>query len=117
MRKLTTKQEAFAVASARGASYAQAYRASYDASKMRPANIQKEANKLERNPLVAGRIAELSAPAIEKAQDMVEVDLPTPRPIDVRPSRESHYHRADNQPSRVNLHVRFTIGRADPVRC
>lgn len=75
-RKLTAKQEAFAAAVAQGKSYAEAYRTSFDASRMKATAIQKESNKLKNNPLVAGRIAELSAPAVEKVKEVVEVDLP-----------------------------------------
>lgn len=70
--KLTQKQEAFAVAVAKGANASDAYRASYAAGKMGLASINVAASQLLNDPKVAIRVAELRAPALEAAQ--VDVD-------------------------------------------
>jgi hypothetical protein len=53
---LTVKQEAFAQALASGASNSDAYRQSYDVSKMKDASIHTEASKLACNPAIASRV-------------------------------------------------------------
>ncbi len=69
---LTAKQEAFAVAVAKGMSASDAYRSAYDASKTKPDVIHVKASQLMANGKLAVRIAELRAPALEAAQ--VDVD-------------------------------------------
>lgn len=72
MSGLTSKQEAFAVAVAKGSSASDAYRAAYDAGKMSPETLHKRASELQNHGGVAGRIAALRAPALEASSASVE---------------------------------------------
>jgi phage terminase small subunit len=72
---LTPKREKFAQAIASGMSQAAAYREAFSASKMSPAAIYIEAGRLVDDPRVSLRIAELRAPAAEKAQITLESHL------------------------------------------
>lgn len=64
---LTPKQEKFARCIADGMTQADAYRAAYDASKMKPDTIHKRASELMLDGVVKGRIQELRAKLEEKA--------------------------------------------------
>jgi hypothetical protein len=57
---LTDKQESFCVLVASGKNQSEAYRLAYDAEKMLPASIWREASVLLSNPKVAGRLAALN---------------------------------------------------------
>lgn len=72
---LTPKQEAFAMAVASGKSQADAYRAAYNADKMKPPTVQKRASELMADGEVAGRVAELRKPVADKAQITLESHL------------------------------------------
>lgn len=64
---LTAKQEAFAQGIANGLGQADAYRAAYNASKMKDNSIYPETTKLMDNPKISQRIAELQQ-AVQKKQ-------------------------------------------------
>lgn len=66
--KLTAKQEAFCQAIVSGMSQADAYRAAYDAGKMKPPTVQKRASELMANGVVAGRVDSIRAPVVAKLQ-------------------------------------------------
>ena len=72
---LTAKQEAFAVAVAKGSKASDAYRAVYSAVRMTPKSINEEASHLLANPKVASRVTELRAPAIKVACLEIEETL------------------------------------------
>jgi uncharacterized membrane protein YkoI len=67
-KKLTIKQENFCLAYLDEDDASDAYRKSYDTSKMNEASINREAKRLMDNPKIATRLAELRKPAIEAAQ-------------------------------------------------
>lgn len=56
---LTAKQEAFAQNVASGMTQADAYRAAYNAAKMKPSTVQVKASELIADGKVAGRVKEL----------------------------------------------------------
>lgn len=64
---LTPKQDKFARCIADGMTQADAYRAAYDAEKMKPDTIHKRASELMLDGAVKGRIQELRAKLEEKA--------------------------------------------------
>lgn len=66
MNKLTAKQEAFAQAIANGMGQADAYRAAYDADKMKDVTLYPLASKVMSNDKVATRVAELKGQVAEK---------------------------------------------------
>lgn len=72
MSKLTTKQEAFAVAYVESGSASDAYRQCYDVRKMTPASIHREAHAVSENPKVSSRITELRATLAEKSMLTLE---------------------------------------------
>ena len=63
MERLTSKQSAFCRHVSSGRSLAEAYRKSYDATKMKPSTIRREAHSLMRNPNVATTVARLEREA------------------------------------------------------
>lgn len=75
MKKLTSKQQAFAQAVASGMTHADAYRAAYDASKMKAAAIQSKAYELMQDGEITARVTELRQPVIEKAQITLQSHL------------------------------------------
>lgn len=66
MSKLTEKQEAFCRAYIECGNASEAYRTAYDAEKMNVASVNKAAQKLLENPLIAPRLEQLRAPIIQK---------------------------------------------------
>jgi hypothetical protein len=64
---MTPKQEKFAQCVADGMSQADAYRAAFDAGKMKPETIHKRASELMGNGAVTGRVAELREALAAKA--------------------------------------------------
>jgi Terminase small subunit len=64
---LSAKQEAFALAYLETGNASEAYRRAYNASKMQPGTVNREATRLLANPLITTRIAELQATAASKA--------------------------------------------------
>ena len=71
-RKLTSKQEKFCVGVASGLNQSDAYRKSYDHEGMSDVSIYQESCKLNKNPKITLRVAELRAPVIKKAQVTLE---------------------------------------------
>jgi phage terminase small subunit len=65
--RITSKQEAFALAYCRLMNASDAYREAYHAGNMAPKTINEAASRLLKNSKVAARIAELKAPAIAAA--------------------------------------------------
>jgi hypothetical protein len=63
---LTAKQEAFAQAIVSGLSQADAYRAAYNASAMKPATVQNKAHILMKNGEVRARVVALRAPVMDR---------------------------------------------------
>ena len=61
--KLTSKQSAFCRHVTSGSSLSEAYRKSYNASKMKPATVRREAHRLMRNPNVATTVERLESEA------------------------------------------------------
>ena len=61
--KLTSKQSAFCRHVTSGNSLSEAYRKSYNASKMKPATVRREAHRLMRNPNVATTVERLESEA------------------------------------------------------
>ena len=59
--RLTHKQEAFAQRVAEGATKAQAYRSTYNASGMAPTTVWPHASRLACHPMIAARVNELQA--------------------------------------------------------
>jgi phage terminase small subunit len=72
---LTAKQEAFAMAVAKGSKASDAYRAVYSAQRMTPKSINEEASRLMANPKVASRVTNLRVPALEVARLEIEETL------------------------------------------
>ena len=63
---LTQKQESFCLAYIDLGSASEAYKRSYNASKMKPRTVEKRASELLRNGGITGRIAELRGKVVEK---------------------------------------------------
>lgn len=72
---LTAKQEAFCLAVLSAPNTSDAYRSVYDVSKTTAESVNRLAKALMDNVKIASRIAELRAPAIEKAQITLELHL------------------------------------------
>jgi phage terminase small subunit len=72
---LTAKQEAFCHGIAAGLSQADAYRAAYDAENMKPETVQKRACELMKRGDIAGRVADIRRPVVEKVQVDLEAHL------------------------------------------
>lgn len=66
--RLTAKQEAFAVAVAKGMNASDAYRNAFDTKGMKPASVNREAKRLIDNPKIATRLDRLRAPGLKAAQ-------------------------------------------------
>jgi phage terminase small subunit len=72
---LTAKQEAFAVACAKGETASDAYRGAYDASNMSATAVHVAACRLLKNPKVTLRVEELRAPAVKATRLEIEETL------------------------------------------
>jgi len=68
MAKLTLKQESFCLAFLETGNATAAYRNSYNAARMKETTVNKRASELLARGEIAGRLAELRQPAIEKAE-------------------------------------------------
>jgi len=64
--KLTIKQEAFCLAYVESGSASAAYRVAYNASKMKPATVNRTAKELLDTPKITARIKELQYNALER---------------------------------------------------
>lgn len=72
MIRLTPKQEKFCLVYLETGNASEAYRQAYDAKDMKPLTVARSAHELMGNPKIEGRLAELRAPIIAKAQLTVE---------------------------------------------
>jgi phage terminase small subunit len=72
---LTPKQEAFCIAYIECGNASEAYRRSYDAGSMTATSVNRKAKELLDNGKIAARLAELRAPAVERAQVTLESHL------------------------------------------
>lgn len=72
MTKLTPKQERFCQEIVKGKSQSDAYRAAFNAKKMKDETIHKRASELMAGREVKGRIADIQAPVIAKVRVMRE---------------------------------------------
>lgn len=72
---MTPKQEAFCLAYLETGNASEAYRRSYDASRMNDASINRKAKELLDNVKITARVAELRAPVVKKAQLTLENHL------------------------------------------
>jgi len=68
VRALTGKQEKFAQLVASGSSLSDAYRGSFNVSKMKPATVNREAHALMDNHKITTRVNELRAPVVAEAR-------------------------------------------------
>ena len=75
--QLTAKQEKFSLAYIETGNASAAYRKSYNADKMRPETINRNAKALLDNNKITTRLEELRGPAIEAAQITLEGHLKT----------------------------------------
>ena len=69
---LTDKQEAFAVAVAKGQRFSEAYRSIYGAKNMSPKTINEAASRLVANSKVAARLTQLQGKVLAKHEASVE---------------------------------------------
>lgn len=69
---LTQKQEAFCLAYIETGNASEAYRRAYDTARMKPESVNRLAKALMDNVKIRSRLAELHAPALEKAGATVE---------------------------------------------
>lgn len=65
---LTPKQEAFCLAYIETGNASEAYRVAYDASKMKPSTINRNAKALLDDSKIAARVQEIRQPVVEAAQ-------------------------------------------------
>ena len=72
---LTPKQEKFAQEVASGKNNSDAYRAAYDARRMKDSSVNCNASKIAGDAKVTQRVKELRAPVAEKAQITLESHL------------------------------------------
>lgn len=73
--ELTPKQENFCIAYIETGNASEAYRRSYACKKMKPETIAKRACELLDNGNIAGRVREIRAPAVKKAEITLEQHL------------------------------------------
>lgn len=71
---LTPKQEAFAQAITSGKTQADAYRSSYNASRMQESTVYEKASRLMKTGNISARVAELRALVIERLTEKTSVD-------------------------------------------
>ena len=67
--KLTPKQESFCLAYLETGNASEAYRTSYDASKMKPDTVHRSSKELLDNPKITARLQELRAPIVKKSSN------------------------------------------------
>jgi hypothetical protein len=80
--KLTAKQDKFAVGIAAGLSQANAYRAAYNAVRMKADQVHVEASKLRNNPKIAIRIDELLK--VARTEDVTNLGREIRRTMDLQ---------------------------------
>lgn len=91
---LTPKQEAFAQGVATGKTQADAYRAAFNASKMKPETIQSKASILMAEGKVRARVAELRKPVVEAVQVTLEAHLKRLSDLSDKAEQEGKYAAA-----------------------
>jgi phage terminase small subunit len=72
---LTAKQEQFCVAYIETGNASEAYRRAYDAEKMKPETVNRNAKALMDNNKIATRLSEIRKPAVDAAQITLESHL------------------------------------------
>jgi hypothetical protein len=91
---LTPKREAFAQSVASGKTAADAYRAAFDATKMKAASIQQCASRLMADVKVTARVAALRLPVVEAAQLSLSVHLARLADLSDKAEKEGKYSAA-----------------------
>lgn len=91
---LTPKRESFAQAVASGMSQADAYRAAFDASRMKPETIQSAASRLMADSKVSARVEEIRAPIVQKAQITLESHLERLKQLSEKAEQEGQFSAA-----------------------
>lgn len=91
---LTPKREAFAQAVASGMTQADAYRAAFDASKMKPETIQSAASRLMAYSKVSARVEEIRRPVVKRAQITLEAHLERLRQLSEKAEQAEQYSAA-----------------------
>lgn len=71
-KPLTPKQEAFCVAYIETGNASEAYRVSYDCSRMKPASINRTAKEMLDNPKITARLEELRQAVLERHETTVD---------------------------------------------
>jgi phage terminase small subunit len=72
---LTSKQEAFCLAYIETGNASEAYRRAYNAAKMKPETVNRNAKALIDNNKIATRLSEIRKPAVDAAQITLESHL------------------------------------------
>lgn len=88
---LTPKQEAFCLAYVETGNASEAYRRSYDVSRMKDASVNRLAKANIDNLKIASRIRELMAPAVEKAQITLDTHLADLKRLRDKAEQEGKY--------------------------
>lgn len=111
MTKLTAKQEKFCQAIADGMTQADAYRAAYDADRMKDNTIYPLASKLMKNSKITARIAELREAVQEKqlwsremsVKALVQAYKEGGGSVKVAAVRELNAMHGYNEPAKLNV--------------
>ena len=111
--KLTAKQEAFCQGIADGLGQADAYRAAYDADRMKDNTIYPLASKLMKNSKITARIAELREAVQEKqlwsremsVKALVQAYKEGSGSVKVAAVRELNAMHGYNEPAKLNVKV------------
>lgn len=111
---LTPKREKFAQNVAAGMTQADAYRASFDASKSTDKMIHEEASRLMAIPKVATRIEELRKPIIEKVFITLEGHLADLKTLRNLAARDRQYSAAVNAEIARAKHAGITLSGEKP---
>jgi transposase len=109
--KLTAKQEAFCQGIADGLGQADAYRAAYDADRMKDSTIYPLASKLMKNSKITARIAELREAVQEKqlwsremsVKALVQAYKEGSGSVKVAAVRELNAMHGYNEPAKLNV--------------
>jgi len=109
--KLTAKQEAFCQGIADGLGQADAYRAAYDADRMKDNTIYPLASKLMKNSKITARIAELREAVQEKqlwsremsVKALVQAYKEGSGSVKVAAVRELNAMHGYNEPAKINV--------------
>lgn len=91
---LTPKQENFCLAYLETGNASEAYRRSYSPAKMKPETVNRTAKELLDNPKIAARLAEIRAPAREKAGLTLESHLRRLEELSIKAEQAGQYAAA-----------------------